>query len=178
MKKTALIFLFSLTFSLFSLQTFAGNLTFKKNIDLENKSAVFIQNGKMFRSEQELDKEKGRCRLTAQSSGAKTIKKGTSLPVTRIISQVEVQKITIKLGGAASDEFELFCQIPEFPTQENLRGIVIKNIHEEKEWAQRYNQMKAEEKAESLRVFMARAANQILDEEFGFIMSGVAKLEF
>jgi len=178
MKKNAPLFLFLPLYFLFSLPASAGNLNFKKALHFETKAEVFIQEGKTFRSRDELNMEKGRCVLKAKTSGDHVIKQGASLPVTQIISQVEVQKVTLKLGGGAVKEYELFCEIPEFPSQENLRAIVLKRIHEDKEWAQRYNQMDAQEQAESLRIFMGRAANQILDEEFDFIMSGIANLEF
>lgn len=178
MKKNALVFLLLVLCSLISLPAFAGSLIFKKDLHFENKAAVFIQGGKTFRSRNELNMEKGRCVLKTQSSGGSVIKQGTSLPVTQIISQVEIQEITLKLGGGVTKEYELFCEIPEFPSQESLRAIVLKKIHEDKEWTQRYNQMEAQQQAESLRIFMGRAANQILDEEFEFIMSGVANLEF
>jgi|GEM_PF-1822115 len=178
MKKTAsLSFFLSLCF-LFSLPASAGSLNFKKDLHFEAKAEVFIQEGKTYRSRSELNMEQGRCVLEAKTSGDHVIKQGASLPVTQIISQIEVQKVTLKLGGGAVKEYELFCEIPEFPSQENLRAIVLKRIHEDKEWTQRYNQMDDEEKAKSLRIFMGRAANQILDEEFDFIMSGIAYLEF
>ena len=163
---------------LFSLSTYGGTLNFKKDLDFKNKSTVYIQKNKIFYSNQELDKEKGYCQLTGLSSEGEGIKAGASLPVTQIVSQVEVKKISMKLGGGASKEFELLCELPEFPTQEKLRAIVLKNIQEDKEWTARYNEMGREEQAKALQIFMGRAANHILDEEFDFIMSGTAKLAF
>lgn len=178
MKKNLPLFLFLPWCFLLSLHVSAGSLDFQKALHFENRADIFIQEGKTFRSRNELNRDKGRCVLKAQSSGDHVIKQGASLPVNKIISQVEEQKVTLKLGGGAVKEYELFCEIPEFPSQDSLRAIVLKRIHEDKEWTQRYNQMDPQEQAESLRIFMARAANQILDEEFDFIMSGIATLKF
>ena len=174
MKKTALLF----SLFLFSLSAYGGNLNFKKELNFKNNFTVFIQQSKTFRSSHELDENKGHCRLNAMSTGDSVIKPGTSLPVIQISSQLEVKKISMKFGGGATKEFELSCDMPEFPSQEKLRAIVLKNIQDDKEWTVRYNQMEPQKQAESLRIFMARAANEILDDEFDLIMSGVAKLEF
>ncbi|MBV1872879.1 MAG: hypothetical protein KUG83_10065 [Gammaproteobacteria bacterium] len=174
MKKIAIF----VSLFLFSLSTYGGALNFKKDLDFKNKSTVYIQRNGVLYSDKELDAEKGYCQLTALSSTGEGIKAGASLPVTQIVSQVEVKKISMKLGGGASKEFELLCEMPEFPTQEKLRAIVLKNIQEDKEWTARYNKMEREEQAKALQIFMARAANQILDEEFDFIMSATAQLEF
>ena len=178
MKKNVLLFLFLPLCSFFSLSVFAGELSFNKDLRFNNKVKVFIQQGKVFYSQNELDMEKGRCTLKSLSSGDHLIKQGASLVVTQVVSRVEVQQVILKLGGGATKEYELFCDIPEFPTQEKLRAIVLKKIHESKEWTQRYNQMEAREKGEALRMFMGRASNEILDEEFDFIMSGLAVLKF
>lgn len=155
-----------------------GSLDFQREISFVGESQVYIQSGKIYRRFEEIDTSKGNCCLKAMFTGVENISNGASLAVEQIVSKLEIKQVTLKLGGTAQKRYELFCEIPEFPDQEKLRAIVLKKIHDDKEWTTRYNQMQSQEQANAIRVFMARAANQILDEEFDFIMTGVAQLNF
>ena len=162
-----------------AMNAYSATLELKKDIPFnDNGRFVYLQEGKVFNAKGELDLAKGRCEFISVSGQIKSIAAGRSLKVTSMSTQVEVKKIKISLQGNDSLEYTMNCKIPEFPTQQNLRGIVLKKISEDKAWTAKYNDLKKEEQAETLRRLMSRAANEILDEEFEVVLSGLGNFVF
>lgn len=178
MKNKILLTLSSLCL-LAAVNSYSATLELKKDIPFSNNGRfVYLQEGKVFNAKGELDLAKGRCEFISVTEQIKSIPGGSSLTVTRMNSQVEVKKLKVLLQGSDSLEYTMNCKIPEFPTQENLRGIVLKKISEDKAWTVKYNDLNKEEQAETLRRLMSRAANEILDEEFAVVLSGLGDLVF
>jgi hypothetical protein len=176
MKKTTLHYLFWL--SVFAAPVYAADLQIKKDIVFQNGDRVYVQGGKVAQKQTDLAADKGYCQIHNASITQQSIPAGAVLAVSGMMSEFEAKKITMTLQQGDGSGVTFLCEMPELPSMEKLSAIVLKDIFEDADWKQRYNQMAANEQAEAMKIFMARAANQLLDEEFALIMMGIAELKF
>lgn len=155
----------------------AADLLIKKDIAFEQAQQVFVQGGKIVSTQQALAANKGHCRIRKTPDAPARLTKDLILKITRMTSAFDQKQLSMALQNTDGSELTVSCAIPELPSVEQLSAIVLKKVFEDEDWKQRYNQMAAAEQAEAMKVFMARAANQMLDEEFALILMGVAELK-
>lgn len=156
----------------------AADLLIKKDIVFEKNDRVFVQGGKIMQEQSALVADKGHCQLQKAAGAAASLNHGLTLKINRMSSDFDKKQVALGLQNSDGSDLTLSCAIPELPSVEQLSAIVLKKVFEDEDWKQRYNQMAAAEQAEAMKVFMARAANQMLDEEFALILMGVAELKF
>lgn len=176
MKKTKIQYL--LWLSVFAAPVYAADLQIKKDIIFQNSDRVYVQGGKLAQKQTDLAADKGYCQIHKESTTQQSISAGAALAVSGMTSEFEKKKLTMTLQQGDGSGVTFLCEMPELPSVEKLSAIVLKNIYEDADWKQRYNQMAPNEQAEAMKIFMARAANQLLDEEFALIVMGIAELKF
>lgn len=156
----------------------AADLLIKKDIVFEKSNAVFLQGGKIVQEKSALAADKGHCQLQKASGAAARLNHDLTLKITRMSSDFEKKQVALGLQNSDGTDLTLDCVIPELVSVDQLSATVLKKLFEDEDWKQRYNQMNPDEQAEAMKVFMARAANQMLDEEVGLILMGAAELKF